>query len=509
MKKLLLLLLVVSMVGTLMLAPVVSADPNMDVDNANKFLKGKFNLENAEQNFKTMKVKTDEFGYTHVKMQQMVDGMPVFGNEYIVHFDNEKNVYTTNGTFDSKAKNYKVKGDFIKANEAIEIAMNEVGYTKGAEVNQEDVQAAELYLYQVSGEYVPVYVVTANWLHEDSFGNWIVFVDAAEGTIVNKIDNIQTGKPSAPIPTTGTDVTGTGTGVLGDTKTINLLLSNSVYYLYDRTRAAGGILTYDTAYSTRLPGTLMTDADGIWNTDYQKPAVDAQYYVGKAYDYYYDCLGRDSLNDAGMALKATVHYSSNYVNAFWNGTQVVFGDGDGVNSLALAGGFDIIAHELTHGVTSYEANLVYQDQSGSLNEAMSDIMATAAEYYVQPTKFDWLVGEDVWTPAISGDALRSLADPTIYGDPAHMDDYLYTTADNGGVHTNCSIINHAAYLIGSNIGADKMGEIFYRALTTYMTSSTNFAGARTTCLQAATDLYGAGSTEYNTVANAFTAVGIY
>jgi len=497
------------MVSTLILSPVVSADPNKDVDNANKFLKGKFNLENAEQNFKTMKVKTDELGYTHVKMQQMVDGMPVFGNEYIVHFDNEKNIYTSNGNFDNKAKNYKVKGNSIKAKEAIEIAKNDVGYVAGTEVNQEDVFSTELYLYQVAEEYIPVYVVNVNWLHEDSYGNWDVIVDAANGNVVHKYDQIRTGKPVKPTPTTGTDVTGTGTGVLGDTKTINLFLSNSVYYLQDRTRATGGIFTYDAANATRLPGTLMTDTDTIWNTTTQKAAVDAHYYVGKVYDYYMNVLNRNSLNNNGMALKATVHYSRSYVNAFWNGTQVVFGDGDGVNSLALSGGFDIIAHELTHGVTSYEADLVYQDQSGSLNEAMSDIMATAAEYYVQPTKFDWLVGEDVWTPGTPNDALRSLADPTIYGDPAHMDDYLYTTEDYGGVHTNCNIVNHAGYLIGSNIGPDKMGKIFYRALSVYLTSTSNFSNGRTACIQSATDLYGANSTEYNAVVSAFNAVGIY
>ncbi len=509
MKKLLLLLLVVSMVGSLMLAPVVSADPNKDVDNAHKFLKGKFNLESSEQNFKTMKVKTDELGYTHVKMQQMVDGMPVFGNEYIVHFDNEKNIYTSNGNFDNKANNYK-KGAFINANKAIEVAKNEVGYAKGAGVNQEDVLAAELYLYEVAGEYVPTYVTTVNWVHEDSFGNWLVFVDATNGDIVNKIDYIQTAKPGTGggVPTTGTNSTGTGIGVLGDSKTVNTLLSNGTYYLIDKTRATGGILTYSANNGTSIPGTIYTDIDNTWNTTTQKAAVDAQYYVGKTYDYYMNNFGRNSINGNGMAIKSTVHYSRSYVNAFWNGSQMVFGDGDGVQSLALSGGFDVIAHELTHGVTSYEANLVYQNQSGALNEAMSDIMGTAAEFYVQPTKADWLIGEDIWTPGTPNDALRSMADPTIYGDPAHMNNYINTTQDNGGVHYNSGIINKAAYLIGSKIGADKMGAIFYRALTTYMTSSTNFAGARTTCLQAASDLYGAGSTEYTTVANAFTSVGI-
>ncbi|MGB7603906.1 MAG: hypothetical protein WBL93_00345, partial [Lutisporaceae bacterium] len=286
MKKLLLLLLVVSMVSALILAPVVSADPNMDVNNANKFLKGKFNLESAEQNFKTMKVKTDELGYTHVKMQQVVDGMPVFGNEYIVHFDANNDVYATNGTFDKKAMDYK-KGDFIKANAAIEIAKNDVGYTEGANVNQEDTFTTELNLYKVAEEFIPVYVVEVNWLHEDSFGGWKVIIDAVNGNVVNKYDEIRTGRPTpiTPLPV-GTNVTGTGTGVIGDTKTLNLLLSNGLYYLLDYTRPVGGIITYDAAYSTKLPGTLMSDTDSIFNNTYQYAAVDAHYYVGRTYDFY-------------------------------------------------------------------------------------------------------------------------------------------------------------------------------------------------------------------------------
>ncbi|MGB7606135.1 MAG: M4 family metallopeptidase [Lutisporaceae bacterium] len=507
MKKLLLLLLVVSMVSALILAPVVSAEPNKDIDNANKFLKAKFNLESAEQNFKTMKVKTDELGFTHVKMQQIVDGMPVFGNEYIVHFDNNKNVYTTSGNFDKNAMNYK-KGDFIKANEAIEIAKNDVGYTEGTNVNQEDTFTTKLNLYKVAEEFIPVYVVEVNWLHEDSFGGWSVIVDAVNGNVVNKYDEIRVAKPAPALPV-GTNVTGTGTGVLGDTKTINILLSNGVYYLLDKTRAAGGVITYDAAYSTRLPGTLMSDTDSIWNNSYQYAGVDAHYYVARTYDYYMNMFNRNSIDNNGMALKSTVHYKNEYVNAFWNGTQMVFGDGDGVMSLALSGGFDIVAHELTHGVDSYEADLVYQDEPGALCESFSDVLATSAEYYVQPTMFDWQVGEDVWTPAVAGDALRSLEDPTIYGDPAHMDDYVYTSQDYGGVHTNCGIPNKAAYLIGSNIGVEKMGAIYYRALSVYLTSSSNFTQCRTACMQCAVDLYGAGSTEYNAVVSAFNAVGIY
>jgi Zn-dependent metalloprotease len=444
-----------------------------------------------------------------VRLQQIVDGIPVFGNEYIVHFDKNKDVYASNGKFNEKAKNYKQKGDFIKSNEAIEIAKNDVGYELGTEVNQEDLISAQLYLYEVEGELIPAYLVRVNWLHEDSFGDWRVFVDAVEGSIVAKFDGIKYNEKITAKPATGTNATGTGTGVLNDTKTINLVQSGSYYYLQDNTRATKGIFTYDAANRTKLPGTLMSDVDTIWNASTQKAAVDAHYYVGKTFDYYNNMFGRNSIDNSGAEIKATVHYSRNYVNAFWNGRQIVFGDGDGVYSLALSGGFDIVAHELTHAVDSYEADLLYQNQSGALSESFADVMATAAEFYVQPTKADWLIGEDVWTPGTPNDALRSMSNPNAYGDPDHMSEYVNTTSDYGGVHTNSGIPNKAAYLIGNNIGAEKMGRIYYRALSVYLISTSDFSDCRAAVLQSAADLYGANGIEYNTVNSAFDAVGIY
>jgi Zn-dependent metalloprotease len=489
------------------------AAPVDKLSGAEKFLKGKFNIQDVSSEFKELRVKNDELGYKHVKLQQLVGGVPVYGSEYIVHFDGNGNVYASNGKYDSSAKNFKAKGQYIKADAAIKTAKADINFTEESAIvnDNQDLITSELYLYEVKGEYTPVYLVRVNWLHEDSFGDWRVFVDAVTGQVVDKYNAIAFGKPTGgTLPTSGTNVTGTGVGVLGDSKSIKLLQNGSTYYLMDKSRTnMSGIYTYNANNGTSLPGTMFTDIDTTWNSSIQNAAVDAHAYASATYDYYYNALGRNSIDDRGMLIKSTVHYSRSYVNAFWNGTQMVYGDGDGVQSLALSGGLDVIAHEMAHGVTSYEANLVYRDQSGALNECMSDVFGTAVEFAVQPQKADWLVGEDIWTPKVNGDALRSMADPTIYGDPAHMNNYLYTTQDNGGVHTNSGIPNKAAYLVGSSIGVDKMAKIYYRALTVYMTSSTNFSQARATLLQSAADLYGANGTEYNAVANAFNAVGIY
>ncbi|MFZ5353224.1 MAG: M4 family metallopeptidase [Bacillota bacterium] len=516
MKKLMALLMVGILLISLLATSFVSAANDDSLEGASEYLKGKFKVKDAAKEFKKLKVTYDELGFKHVKLQQMIDNIPVYGSEFIVHFDNYGNVYHGNGRYSEKAKAFKGKGQYIKAKEAIEAAKKEVGFSEevledGQEMLQEDIFNAELYLYEVNGEYIPVYVAKINWLHNNSFGDWRVFVNAYDGSVVDKYNNIKAGKgkPGGG-GGTGTNATGTGTGVLGDTKTINLLLSSGTYYLHDKTRTQmSGILTYDANNRTRLPGTLMTDTDTTWDSSRQRAAVDAHYYAAASYDYYYSLLGRNSIDNKGMAIKSTVHYSRDYVNAFWNGYQMVYGDGDNYYSIELSGALDVVAHELSHGVTDYESNLEYRNQSGALNEAFSDILGAAVEFAVQPGKADWLIGEDVWTPGTSGDALRSMEDPTLYGDPAHMDQYVYTTDDNGGVHTNSGIPNKAAYLIGSSIGTDKMAKIFYRANAVYWIMTTDFSQGRAGCLQAAADLYGINSTEYNAVANGFSSVGIY
>lgn len=518
MKKNFAIFMAVVLMFSLLSMTFVTAAQYDGLEGTEKLLKGKFGLDDPGKHFKSVKVKSDELGYKHVKLQQVSQGIPVYGGEYMVHFDNSGKVYFENGKFHQKAMNFRSEGKFIKKEEAIEIAKESIGFKEEAsnetEMLQEDSFDAELYLYNVNNEYIPVYLAKINWLHQDSFGDWRVFVNAYNGEVVHKYNAIKYagggGGGGTTEPTTGTPVTGTGMGVLGDSKNINLLQSSSTYYMKDITKPmTGSIKTYNANNRNKLPGTLMTDTDTTWDSSVQAAGVDAHYYVGATYDYYYNMFGRNSLDNAGMSLIATVHYGTNYVNAFWNGSQIVFGDGDGVQAVALSGGLDIIAHELTHGVDSYEANLVYQDQSGALSEAFSDIMGTAVEFAVQPNKFDWLVGEDIWTPAIDGDALRSMEDPTLYGDPAHMDDYVYTTSDNGGVHTNSGIPNKAAYLVGSSIGVEKMARIFYRTLSTYLVSTSNFSDCRAAAIQSAADLYGANGTEYNAVVNAFNAVGIY
>jgi Zn-dependent metalloprotease len=237
------------------------------------------------------------------------------------------------------------------------------------------------------------------------------------------------------------------------------------------------------------------------------------------YSYY----GRKSIDNHNMALIGTVHYSQQYDNAFWNGQQMVFGDGDGVIFGDFTKPIDVIGHELTHGVTQHTAGLNYQDQPGALNESFSDVFGTLVKQHFlnqDVNSADWLIGAGLLAPGVNGVALRSMKAPgTAYDDPnlgkdpqpATMSSYVQTWQDNGGVHINSGIPNHAFYLAAMGIGGfawEKAGKIWYVALTQYMRPDTNFAGCANATLAAAGNLFGAGSMEYNSVQSAWTQVGV-
>lgn len=470
-----------------------------DMNGVYKFFndnKVKFSVEKAENEFAELTSKDDDLGFKHIKTQQVVNGIPVYGKEYIVHFNKDGEVYAVNGSFDPAAKKSNAdKTKFINPNKAIDVAKAQVVFEE-----LDNLPEAKLYLYNVDNQYVPVYEVRLNFIYPEP-GDWHIFVNAVDGSVVHQYNRIA-------------NITGSGKGVLGDTKTLNLtsgrVSGRNVYLLKDTTRPAV-INTYTAANGTRLPGSQVYSTTTTVN---DPAAVDAHYYAGVVYDYYKAKFGRSGINNANMTMNSTVHYSRNYVNAYWNGSQMVYGDGDGVQSVALSGGLDVIGHEMTHGVDDYEAGLIYENQSGALNESFSDVFGTFIEFYAQSSKADYLIGEDIWTPNKAGDALRSMADPTLYGDPDNMSGYVNSpntqAGDWGGVHTNSGIPNKACYLTATNsaIGVAKAEQIYYRALCNYLTSSSDFHAARVALAQAAADLYGAGSAEVAAVNSAWTAVGV-
>jgi Zn-dependent metalloprotease len=246
---------------------------------------------------------------------------------------------------------------------------------------------------------------------------------------------------------------------------------------------------------------------------------------GATYAFYWQVFQRDSIDGAGQPLDGVVHYGQDYDNAFWDGVRMVFGDGDGelFNRFTIA--IDVIGHELTHGVTEDEAALQYSGQSGALNESLSDVAGSQVKQYQLgqlAADADWLIGQGLLTDQVKGVALRSMKAPgTAYDDerlggkdpqPAHMDGYVETTSDNGGVHINSGIPNHAFYLAATALGGhswEKAGRVWYEALRdARTTATTQFADFALTTVQVAERLYGAGGADAGAVADAWSAVGL-
>ena len=335
------------------------------------------------------------------------------------------------------------------------------------------------------------------------------WVDATTGETINAFDAVTEGE---------------GIGVKGDTKTINTTLTAAGDYrlLSSDNRQS----TYDamnTGRETPLQVKPMTDADDVWDlpgmTSPGQPAgVDAHYYANVVDDFYGDTFGRNSIDDQGMKIISVVHYGQGYCNAFWNGSYMTYGDGNGTTCKSLSGGLDVDGHELTHGVTEHTSGLIYENESGALNEAFSDMMGNTIEFYAAKHNLDpaaqpdFLIGEDVISTV--GDptpGFRNMGDPMQDGDPSHVSQKYTGAEDNGGVHTNSGIANHAYYLAvngGSNasctanqyhkvllrgkdctivvpaLGLDTAAQVFYDGFTS-LPEYANFCDARNATAAAA------------------------
>lgn len=260
---------------------------------------------------------------------------------------------------------------------------------------------------------------------------WFHWVDAESGAILNAYDGL---------------AHGSGTGVQGDTKNLAGLTTQSGGS-YQMVSADGRQTTNDAGNRNRLPGSLATDSDDNWNTGGRtspgQPAlVDAHFYANVTDDFYLFRHGFNWTNSYPQGMVSSAHVQRNYNNAYWNGTQMAYGDGDGSTFVELSGDLDVVGHELSHGVTQATSDLIYQNESGALNEAFSDMMGTAIEYYYGSG--NWTIGEDI---TVGTNGIRNMADPGEDGDPSHYADRYTGTGDNGGVHTNSGIANHWFYLL--------------------------------------------------------------
>jgi Zn-dependent metalloprotease len=328
--------------------------------------------------------------------------------------------------------------------------------------------------------------------------------------------------------------TGTGKSLYSGTVTLGTTLSGSTYQLTDTAR--GSHKTYNLARGTSGTGTLFTDADDTWGTGTassssadQTAGVDAAYGAQVTWDFFKNTFNRSGIENNGQGAYSRVHYGNAYVNAFWDDSCFCMTYGDGSGNTHPLTSLDVAAHEMTHGVTSVTANLTYSGESGGLNEATSDIFAAGAEFAAGNATDvgDYMVGEKI---DINGDGtpLRYMDQPSKDGGSK---DYWYSGIGGIDVHYSSGPANHMFYMLAEGSGTKTINgvtynsltvdgvavqgigraaalQIWYKALTTYMTSSTNYAGARTAALNAASALYGASSAQYAGVGNAFAAIGV-
>lgn len=278
---------------------------------------------------------------------------------------------------------------------------------------------------------------------------------------------------------------------------------------------------YDAKNRWRLPGRLVRGEGDPKSKDL---AVNEAYSgSGAVYEFFKGIYRRNSLDGRGMRLDSSVHYGRNYDNAFWNGRQMVYGDGDGELFQRFSKALDVIGHELAHGIIQFEADLAYLDQPGALNESLADVFGSLVKQYKKRQKAgqaDWLVGAGLFTSRVKGQALRSLKDPgTAYDDPvlgkdpqpAHMKDYVKTDEDSGGVHINSGIPNKAFYETAIRLGGyawERAGRIWYLALTDKLFPEATFQETAQATFTVASELFGQGSEEQQAVRQGWETVGI-
>ncbi|MFF4315813.1 M4 family metallopeptidase [Streptomyces sp. NPDC001507] len=472
----------------------------------------------AKEKLVVKDVVKDVDGTVHTRYERTYAGLPVLGGDLVVHTSKAgKTEGVTKATKTAiKVASLKPQISTAKAEKSALSVAKTLGSTKSA------ADGARKVIWAGSGTPVLAYETVVGGFQDDGTPNQLhVITDAATGKKLFEYQGIE-------------NATGTGKSLYSGTVSLSTNLSGSTYQLYDTTR--GGHKTYNLARGTSGTGTLFTDADNTWGTGAasssstdQTAAVDAAYGAAETWDFYKNTFGRSGIKNNGVAAYSRVHYSSNYVNAFWDDSCFCMTYGDGSSNTHPLTSLDVAGHEMSHGVTSNTAGLNYSGESGGLNEATSDIFGTGVEFYANNASDpgDYLIGEKL---NINGDGtpLRYMDKPSKDGGSA---DYWSSSVKNLDVHYSSGVANHFFYLLSegsgsktvngvsynsptyngstvTGIGRDKALQIWYKALTTYFTSTTNYKSARTGTLSAAAALYGSGSTEYNAVAAAWTAVNV-
>ncbi|WP_143436587.1 M4 family metallopeptidase [Hymenobacter crusticola] len=483
-------------------------------------------VQQPAQEFRVVEASRDNLGQTHVRLTQTWKGLPVYGSEIVVHLDAQGQANLLSGRYFRSPSQLTNTTPALPAATAASQAETQLRTKTKVQTLSADAKrllhyagpSSELVIFHATPGSAPVlawHVTTRPSLVQ----RWESFVDARTGAVLQQYESSCT--TDGPRTATGVDLN-------GKTQSLHTYEYSSKFYLLDGSQAmfnlgqsklpdepVGGLLTIDAnnTYGDKAVITHVNSANNTWAAG-QKSAISAHYNAGIAYSYYRNTHSRNSLDGQGGTMISMVRVADDdgtgLDNAYWNGRFISYGEGN-VGFSPLAGGLDVAGHEMTHGVVEKTANLEYKGQSGALNESFADVFGAMMD------RDDWNIGEDVVKrSSFPSGTLRSLSDPHNGGgslndrgfQPRTMSELYTGSQDNGGVHINSGIPNWAFYKFATAIGKEHAEQVWYRTLTTYLTRSSQFLDLRLGVIQAATDLYGASSTEVNAARAAFDAVGI-
>ncbi|WP_316526240.1 M4 family metallopeptidase [Kitasatospora brasiliensis] len=471
-------------------------------------------------------VVVDQDGTRHLRYDRTYAGLPVIGGDLVVHQKADGSVKSVDRAFAGQLSVPSLT-PALAAPQAAEKATAALRATVGVAADADEAAlsridrtgAPELVVWAADGTPRLAHRTVVEGQRADGTpSRQEVVTDAATGQVLSTDEKVQT-------------ATGSGKGVFVGSVTLTTTQSGTSYQLKDASR--GNQSTSDLKGGTSGSGTLFANTTNSFGnglaSNRESAAVDAQFGAAATWDYYKNTFGRNGIKNNGVGAASRVHYSTNYVNAFWDDSCFCMTYGDGSGNTHPLTALDVSGHEMSHGVTSATAGLIYSGESGGLNEATSDIFGTMVEWSANlaADPGDYLIGELINING-NGTPLRYMDKPSKDGASA---DYWSSTVGNKDVHYSSGVANHFFYLLAegsgakvingvsynsptsngstvTGIGRTKAAAIWYRALTVYMTSTTNYKAARTATLNAARDLYGASSTEYNTVAAAWSGVNV-
>ncbi|MCZ6854986.1 MAG: M4 family metallopeptidase, partial [Gammaproteobacteria bacterium] len=461
-------------------------------------------LSDPDQELRYRTSHVDKLGHRHLRFEQRYKGLSVFGAEVIAQTDEKGNLLSLNGAYSPMPRKL-VTQPVIEVTGAESTARLSMGIPADTPLKG----SGELLIYIADSR------PRLAWrfrLAESQSQVWSVFVDAQTGQMQSAYNEI----PS-------NHVVGSGSDLFGMTRSLNVWEEGGVFYMVDTSKpmydpasnppdpaqVSGGIIVLDANNTPADSVTLffITSSQAIagWLPD----GVSAAYSLSETYDYFLERHGRNSLDGAGGTLLAVTRFEQNLQNAFFLPEQQIMAFGDGDN---YAGALDVVGHEMTHGVIFTSADLVYQNQSGALNEAFADIFGEMVEARTDGAP-DWIIGSRL------NQSIRSISDPSSFSClgapcPQRMSEYFVTGLDNGGVHINSGIVNRAFFLLAEGLAPGAIGisdaeQIFYRTLTTKLSPLSEFIDARLAAIQSAEELFGAGSIQAQKTAEAFDAVEIF